>query len=436
MKRLVVQQHLEELVKEDFAPATRAAAKDVDWADATRSQGSCWGPNISDDAVQVMLQEGVWQTTPVIGGKNYEDSGVQVVPTDAVQLITCRIDGAHPKKQTLSQVLDGFGTYDPMNELGVSGMLSMRCATASYNVNLCFVSASRDQPLSARATTFSYSATDGDPQNLILVANTQGLGVFQDARGAVPLYTQARPGTDDDPDEDNDEYYGMVHNFAMEVKPDLHGQTIGDALEGRGHTAEQKQAVADLGEATQQALGPYGVPETAGVLIIKLPLKRKEASVYRSLSAPTQSATKGGGKCGQPLGGKGAKTTGGKPGVITLARAPVDEDAVMASVSRGVDMGPAAYIDGPLEQDPEARVRISQQIWITFTGEAPSKEDVKRGLLLREKFLEVAREHAPHKQRRPLQDAGASSIHDEAFVEAGITTKKQCLPPKITTVPV
>lgn len=394
---------LSALASEGFEPARRATVKNVDWADSMRTQGSAFGPNISDDTVQVKKVGGDWVTTPVIGGENFSDGGVQQIPTNAVNVVTCNADGKNPKRTTLNEVLKGFGTFSPMQDLGVSSKLSLSCDIASYNVNLCFVPASRDVPMHARATTFSYSADDLEPQNLVAVANTQGLGIFADASAAVPLYMQARPNR-----------RGDVHNFDFQVKPDLHGQTIEQALSGHTHTAEQKQAVADLGEATQQVLGPAGVPETSGVLIIKLPLRcHKGYGVARGYRG------------GQPT----------KGGVSTPARRP---EAVMASVSRGDDMGIAKGIECSPEQDKNAKLRVTQQIWVTFdpfVGDAPSKEDVKRGLLLREKFLEVAQALSATGASSGKRPAAESSIHDEAFVESGITTKKPCLPPKVTTVP-
>lgn len=400
--------------------AKHVQVKHIIYADVERDKDSIYGDNISDDGVDVKGPGGEWMSTCVVGGKNYEDSGLQVVSTDSIHVITSNADGRDPETMSLADVLHSFGTLEPMQSLCMQSGLSLtRLEKASYNVDICFVPASRDVPVHARATTFSHSAEDGNAQNLILVANTQGLGLFPDASNEVPLYMQADPKNE-----------GVLHNYDWVVKPNLHGTTLKQCLEGRTHTAEQKQAVANLGEATQQVIGPSGSPETAGVLIIKLPLRKKPPPPPPSPKTGKISSGAIGKAPKKMLCTKGA-WKGACRGRSTKDSDDDDSDddggsddlgddaAVMASVSRGDDMGEAKLITQLLQPSEEDAVYVKQQLWVTFEGSAPTEEDVKRALLLRSAYLETAKKLGPGS--RELGSASGSSRHDDFYVQQGVT---------------
>ena len=336
----------------------------VAFSDVHRDVGSFFGANISDDRV-VRTSPGSTPTVlPAIAGNNFEDKGhVSDLNSKHVQIVISDPDGQNPRLELLGNVLKRLGELHP--HCGVDRSLSFDFPTVTYRAHVNLLQVNRGEPVDLHCTTRSYSADAGDAQNLILFCTSQGTSLFLDGPGETSLYTQAVVD-------------GELRNFHLWVQPDLHDQGVEDA---GMQTQKQKQQVAALGEATQQPLGPLGVPATAGALIIKIPLQKQKAAPLQYLGSGTV-----GGPSNQYLVYRSLGAAADGPPCKGTSK------ITMASVSRGRDAGPAQKFDQSVfEPALEQRPTVTQMLWTTVPLQSlPSVDQLCQVLKLRDSCIKIA----------------------------------------------
>lgn len=335
----------------------------VQWNDAARSKGSCYGPNITDATLtNVTTHESVMVVRPA----NFGDKVVEI-PASQIAVMG-RVDATSITPTTLEKFLKSFGEnsagvyHDRDADLHAPALDD----TVTVRYQAVFIPAGEFV-----ANHFNYQATDGDPANALLLATTQGTSVARDATGKVELLLQ-KPGGD------------KTTTHTMQIEATRFG-VGGPQLE----TAAETAAAVAAGKATTAVIGPRVLGTRLNTLmVVQVPLEQRRKPMFRG----GLEAYKGAAACGYDdddcLEGcddldygatdfdapRGAKSRGGAPkyGKTTAGRVSIGKQVGYAD--------PLVSSEHTVQRHRSAHITATVMLYYVVEGGVPKPADVERAV--------------------------------------------------------
>ena len=161
---------------------TNYAGVTTKWSDVSRTQGSCWGKNITD--VQLKLKDKD-ELLYIYASENYNEQIFNERTSDCnVMWCDLKQGERHPAK--LNEVLANLGTVFPDHNLGDKSFASTP-ATKDDNmtvaVQIIFAPVDAEGKAEFNLTAYNYNSTDATPANLNYVFHASGNALSQQQGG-------------------------------------------------------------------------------------------------------------------------------------------------------------------------------------------------------------------------------------------------------------
>lgn len=362
---------------QEAVKGTKYRALHVQWNDAARTEGSCYGPNITD---ATLVKDGGGKVV-VIRPENFNEL-ICRIPSDKISVMRATPAGTL-KPVTLATYLRTFGS-DPATEQMVIDGKPLDHPMLDRDVAVRYQAVFVEAGANCVVTHFNYQATDAEARNALLLATTQGTGVSRDGRGTQHLFLKAPVA-------------GKLTDHYMQIDKTRFG-----IKEKQLETAEERADLVAKGKAIAAVIGPQALGVVSNVLmVVQVPLK---------MSAPPAR-----GFCG--FGGGGIPK-GAVPGAPMAAAASADGmrcrggggfarpppaigTSSVGRVSLGKPVGASEKVK-ITERDPTQRLTATVMLYYAVEGGVPSAADVKLAI----------------EQLDALYAAGAG----EALMGSGMTT--------------
>lgn len=327
----------------DALVGTNYRALTVQWNDAKRTTGSCWGPNITD----VTLESPTGETYLVIRPENFNET---VQSVSASNLSIMKATGPNSVKPvSLANFLQNpprpipLPLYDDADDK----------VCVRYQAVFVPEKSGAD---GIHVTHFNYTASDSDPTNLLLLSTTQGTALHNDGSGKVPLYLQ----------HNGNDYEMKVTGTRFVVG--------GSQCE----TKVEKEKARKAGLATSEIIGPIQFGTRLNILgVIQVPLKKEELTVnYPSMfglfsTAFSDSSVQG---CGGPSRGCSSKK---------IRKSKSSDVSIGMSSAGRVSIGQWVRKSKPYcdnDRAPSSRLTATYMIYYVTKDGVPSAEDVSRAV--------------------------------------------------------
>lgn len=237
--------------------------KYVDWDDASRAEGSCWGNNITDVFMKY-LKDGEWRSMFVVGTENYNPTGVHI-RASKLNLIIQDFETGDSRVGTVQELLRDTGKIFARRGLDPSVTLLADGEDDPYifyKVQVAIVPCSPGETVDTAIFATNYQARQTS-RNAMFLANGQTTGLSLDkpnfrnqARYCLAEYNKKK-----------DEWC----EFATTT--DVSKRTIAQC--GTETKEEALQAIAE-GKTAEVPIGPEGGPKSSSIMSLQFPIDQQE----------------------------------------------------------------------------------------------------------------------------------------------------------------
>ena len=151
------------------------------WSDVSRTQGSCWGKNITD--VQLKLKDKD-EILYIYASENFNEQIFNERTSDCNVMWTEKTGERHPAK--LNDVLANLGTVFPDHNLGDKSFASvpaLKDDNMTVAFQIIFAPVDADGKAEFNLTAYNYNSTDATPANFNYVFHASGDSLSQQKGG-------------------------------------------------------------------------------------------------------------------------------------------------------------------------------------------------------------------------------------------------------------
>ena len=243
--------------------------KYVDWDDASRAEGSCWGNNITDVFLKY-FKDGAWRPTFVVGTQNFDPTGVYT-DLDQIQLVVQDPDTGESRVTDAEDLLRNVGKLCPHRGLSSDATLVQgdRKPKCFLKTQVIVVPCNEGEEVDLAIFATNYQARQ-DPRNAMFLCNGQGVTLQLDKPN---FHNQARYCLS--------EYHkpsDTFREFAMTT--DVSKRTIAQC--GTETKEEAEQAIAE-GKTAEVPIGPKGCKKSGSIMTIQVPIDQEKLKEPRPL---------------------------------------------------------------------------------------------------------------------------------------------------------
>ena len=235
--------------------------KYVDWDDASRAEGSCWGNNITDVFMKY-FKDGEWRSMFVVGTENYNPTGVHI-RASKLKLIIQDFETGDGRVGTVQELLRDTGKIYERRGLDPSVTLLADGEDdpyVFYKVQVAIVPCSEGETVDTAIFATNYQARMTS-RNAMFLANGQTTGLSLDkpnfrgqARYCLSEYNKEK-----------DEW----REFATTT--DVSKRTIAQC--GTETKEEALQAIAE-GKTAEVPIGPEDGKKSSSIMSLQVPIKQ------------------------------------------------------------------------------------------------------------------------------------------------------------------
>ena len=237
--------------------------KYVDWDDASRAEGSCWGNNITDVFMKY-FSDGNWLPMFVVGTENFNPTGVHV-KLSQIQLILNDPATGGSRVGTALELLRDVGKF--FGTRGVTPDTTLLAPDEEdvdcfFKVQVAIVPCNEGDTVDTAIFATNYQARQ-TPRNAMFLCNGQGVSLQLDkpnfcgqARYCLAEYNEKK---------------GKWLEFATTT--DVSKRTIEQC--GTETKEEALQAIAE-GKTAEVPIGPKGCKKSGSIMTIQVPIDQEE----------------------------------------------------------------------------------------------------------------------------------------------------------------
>lgn len=250
--------------------------KYVDWDDASRAEGSCWGNNITDVFMKYFIN-GNWLPMFVVGTENFNPTGVHVKLSQIQLILKDHATGAS-RVGTALELLRDVGALFATRGLAPDATLAPgdEDVDCFFKVQVAIVPCNEGDTVDTAIFATNYQARQV-PRNAMFLCNGQGVTLQLDkpnfngqARYCLAEYNK-----------ETDEW----REFATTT--DVSKRTIAQC--GTETKEEAEQAIAE-GKTAEVPIGPKGCKKSGSIMTIQVPIDQEKLKEPRAAPAPDLSA--------------------------------------------------------------------------------------------------------------------------------------------------
>lgn len=237
--------------------------KYVDWDDASRAEGSCWGNNITDVFMKY-LKDGAWHAMFVVGTENFNPTGVHI-RASKLKLIIQDFETGDGRVGTVQELLRDTGKIFERRGLDPSVTLLADGEDdpyVFYKVQVAIVPCSEGETVDTAIFATNYQARQTS-RNAMFLANGQTTGLSLDKPN---FQGQARYCLSEYNKEKNE-----WHEFATTT--DVSKRTIAQC--GTETKEEALQAIAE-GKTAEVPIGPEDGKKSSSIMSIQVPINQQK----------------------------------------------------------------------------------------------------------------------------------------------------------------
>lgn len=251
--------------------------KYVDWDDASRAEGSCWGNNITDVFMKYFCN-GNWLPMFVVGTENFNPTGAHV-KLSKIQLILNDPATGGSRVGTALELVRDVGKFFENRGLArdttllAEGEDDPECF---FKVQVAIVPCDEGKTVDTAIFANNYQARQ-TPRNAMFLCNGQGVSLQLDKPNfnGQSRYCLA----------EYDEKKGKWLEFATTT--DVSKRTIAQC--GTETKEEALQAIAE-GKTAEVPIGPIGCKKSGSIMTIQVPIDQEAIKTPLPLPEPDRSA--------------------------------------------------------------------------------------------------------------------------------------------------